>query len=88
MDRPRLTSARLRARREDRYPPAPAPGEGDASWLEWGGTEIRLHGGTGGVVWSRALPDPALGLGRLEFAARELEGLERDDEEDAPHEHA
>ena len=75
MARTRRSLALARARRS--APPSAfgGGGDGDATWLEWGGSELRLRDDGGGVIDSIALPDVHAALGRLEFGRGELDTL-------------
>lgn len=55
--------------------------EDDNSWLEVGDFELRLRG-EGGLVWSRALPDAGLALGRFEFSSGELDTFDLTDSDE------
>ena len=75
MARTRRSLARARAAAPRRFSGIDGAGGGDATWLEWGGAELRLHDDGGGVIDSIALPDAHAALGRLEFARGELDTL-------------
>ena len=74
MARTRRSLALARARRST-PPVAFGDGEHEATWLEWGGSELRLRDDGGGVIDSIALPDAQTVLARLEFGRGELDTL-------------
>ncbi len=74
MDRIRRSAALARARRNTALS-AVGGGDHEATWLEWGGSELRLRDDGGGVIGSISLPDTHAALGRLEFGRGELDTL-------------
>jgi hypothetical protein len=85
MARTRRSLAQARARRSTPHFAFGGNGDGDATWLEWGGSELRLHDDGGGVIESIALPDAHTALGRLEFARGELDTLAEEIAEEGGH---